>query len=59
MRDTTSTMRSGRHPAERAAGAAAVDSTNEQHLFVRGLTNGFFLSLAIWFAAGYLTFILR
>lgn len=51
MRHMTSTSRSDSH--------SVAIATQDQQLFVRGLTNGVFLSMAIWLAAAYLTLALR
>ncbi len=36
-----------------------IAAANDQQRMMRGLVHGLILSLAIWLAAGYLTFILR
>jgi hypothetical protein len=53
MRQNHSTTQSA--PQVRARASTAVD----QDRMMRGVAHGIILSLAVWVAAGYLTFILR
>ena len=54
MQQFTSTTKTISHSRARVVAAA-----DDQQALMRGLVNGIILSMALWIAAGYLTFVLR